>query len=48
MRGFENERDAQFAMPGLIIPSLLVNMRAGNIPTDDDGKLVLNVPINEL
>ncbi|WP_299411981.1 MBL fold metallo-hydrolase [uncultured Sulfitobacter sp.] len=45
---FRTERDAQLAMPKLIIPSLQVNMRAGEIPTDDDGNPMLKVPINGL
>lgn len=39
-------RDATLNMPKLIIPSLQVNMRAGDIPKDDDGNLMLKVPIN--
>lgn len=42
------ERDATLAMPKLIIPSLQVNMRAGEIPTDADGNLMLKVPVNAL
>jgi glyoxylase-like metal-dependent hydrolase (beta-lactamase superfamily II) len=42
------ERDATLAMPKLIIPSLQVNMRAGDIPRDDDGRPVLKVPLNGL
>jgi len=45
---FRTERDAQLAMPRLIIPSLQVNMRAGEIPTDHHGNPVLKVPINGL
>ena len=45
---FRTERDAQLAMPKLIIPSLQINMRAGNIPTDRDGIPMLKVPINGL
>ncbi|SLN43032.1 putative metallo-hydrolase [Pseudoruegeria aquimaris] len=45
---FRTERDAQLAMPRLIIPSLQVNMRAGEIPTDKDGKPMLKVPVNML
>ena len=45
---FRTERDAQLAMPKLIIPSLQVNMRAGEVPTDDDGNPVLKVPVNGL
>jgi glyoxylase-like metal-dependent hydrolase (beta-lactamase superfamily II) len=45
---FRTERDAQLAMPKLIIPSLQVNMRAGNVPTDADGNRMLKVPVNGL
>lgn len=45
---FRTERDAQLDMPKLIIPSLQVNMRAGEIPTDKDGKQMLKVPVNGL
>ena len=45
---FRTERDAQLAVPKLIIPSLQVNMRAGEIPRDDDGNPVLKVPVNGL
>ena len=45
---FRTERDAQLAMPRLIIPSLQVNMRAGEIPRDADGNPVLKVPLNGL
>lgn len=45
---FRTERDAQLGMPKLIIPSLQVNMRAGEIPKDQDGNLMLKVPINGL
>lgn len=43
---FRTERDAQLDMPKLIIPSLQVNMRAGEIPTDKDGRPMLKVPVN--
>ncbi|MEP1587767.1 MAG: MBL fold metallo-hydrolase [Tateyamaria sp.] len=43
---FRTERDAQLAMPKLIIPSLQVNMRAGKVPTDAQGNPVLKVPVN--
>jgi hypothetical protein len=33
-------------MPKLIIPSLQVNMRGGEIPTDADGNRMLKVPVN--
>ncbi len=43
------ERDATLAMPKLIIPSLQVNMRAGQMPpADDEGKTYLKVPVNGL
>lgn len=42
-------RDATLAMPKLIIPSLQVNMRAGQLPPKDkDGKTFLKVPVNGL
>lgn len=42
------ERDATLAMPKLIIPSLQVNMRAGQMPTDTSGNPRLTIPINGL
>ncbi|MGI9479199.1 MAG: MBL fold metallo-hydrolase [Hyphomicrobiaceae bacterium] len=45
---FRTERDAQLSMPKLIIPSLQVNIRAGNLPTDADGNQMLKVPVNGL
>ena len=45
---FRTERDAQLAMPKLIIPSLQVNMRAGVVPTDEHGNPTLKVPIKGL
>ncbi|OAN83594.1 MBL fold metallo-hydrolase [Jannaschia sp. EhC01] len=45
---FRTERDAQLDMPKLIIPSLQVNMRAGEIPKDADGNPMLKVPVNGL
>ncbi|WP_425050122.1 MBL fold metallo-hydrolase [Psychromarinibacter sp. S121] len=45
---FRTERDAQLDMPKLIIPSLQVNMRAGEVPTDKDGNPMLKVPVNGL
>ena len=42
-------RDATLAMPKLIIPSLQINMRAGQLPPKDkDGKTYLKVPVNGL
>ena len=41
------ERDATLGMPRLIIPSVQVNMRAGELPpAEDDGQVYLKVPIN--
>ncbi|WP_170464826.1 MBL fold metallo-hydrolase [Ruegeria arenilitoris] len=45
---FRTERDAVLDMPKLIIPSLQVNMRAGEVPTDSDGNPMLKVPVNTL
>ncbi len=43
------ERDATLAMPRLIIPSLQVNMRAGQMPPpEEDGRTYLKVPVNGL
>lgn len=43
------KRDATLAMPRLIIPSLQVNMRAGQMPpAEDNGVTYLKVPINGL
>lgn len=41
------ERDATLAMPALILPSVQVNMRAGEMPpAEDNGQVYLKVPIN--
>lgn len=45
---FRTQRDAQLSMPKLIIPSLQVNMRAGEVPKDPEGNMMLKVPINKL
>ncbi|WP_172327102.1 MBL fold metallo-hydrolase [Mangrovicoccus sp. HB161399] len=45
---FRTERDATLDVPRLILPSLQVNMRAGEIPTDNDGRPMLKLPINQL
>jgi glyoxylase-like metal-dependent hydrolase (beta-lactamase superfamily II) len=45
---FRTERDASLAAPKLIIPSLQINMRAGEIPTDPEGNPRLKVPINKI
>ena len=39
-------RDVTLGVPKLILPSLQVNMRAGEVPRDEDGKLMLKVPVN--
>jgi glyoxylase-like metal-dependent hydrolase (beta-lactamase superfamily II) len=42
-------RDATLSVPRLIIPSLQINMRAGNLPpADKNGKTFLKVPVNVL
>ncbi len=42
-------RDATLAMPRLILPSLQVNMRAGQMPPpDDQGDVMLKLPVNKL
>ena len=44
-----DERDKKLNMPKLIIPSLQVNMRAGNMPDpDDQGNTYVKVPVNKL
>ena len=42
-------RDAKLGMPRLILPSLQVNMRAGNMPEpDEQGDVYLKVPVNKI
>jgi glyoxylase-like metal-dependent hydrolase (beta-lactamase superfamily II) len=42
-------RDKTLAMPRLIIPSIQVNIRAGELPlADENGKKFLKVPVNAL
>lgn len=41
-------RDATLGMPQLILPSLQVNMRAGEMPIDATGRVMLKVPLNRL
>lgn len=44
-----NERDATLSMPKLILPSVQVNMRAGEMPPpESDGKRYMKIPINAL
>ena len=41
------ERDATLAMPRLILPSVQVNMRAGEMPAaEDNGQRYLKIPLN--
>lgn len=43
------ERDSTLSMPRLIVPSLQVNMRAGQMPPpEDNGTSYLKVPVNKL
>jgi len=41
-------RDATLEMPRLILPAIQVNMRAGHLPRDRDGREMLKVPVNAL
>ena len=42
-----DERDESLGMPKLIIPSIQVNMRAGNMPKDEEtGNMILKTPVN--
>jgi hypothetical protein len=42
-------RDATLQMPKLIIPSVQINMRAGQLPpAEDNGVTYLKVPVNIL
>ncbi|MCL1629640.1 MULTISPECIES: MBL fold metallo-hydrolase [Roseinatronobacter] len=42
-------RDAKLGMPKLIVPSLQVNMRAGQMPeAEENGTVYLKVPVNKL
>ncbi len=46
---FRNERDAGLGMPKLIVPSIQVNIRAGEVPPpEDNGVSYLKVPLNQL
>ncbi|MEO1317756.1 MAG: MBL fold metallo-hydrolase [Pseudomonadota bacterium] len=45
---FRTKRDAELAMPKLILPSLQVNMRAGEVPKDEAGDMMLKTPVNKL
>ena len=42
-------RDATLAMPRLILPSIQVNIRAGDLPeAEDNGIRYLKIPLNAL
>ncbi len=43
------ERDAELDAPRLILPSLQVNIRAGNLPgAEENGVLYLKIPLNQI
>jgi len=43
------ERDRQLSMPALILPSIQLNMRAGEMPpAEDDGVSYLKIPLNRI
>ena len=43
------KRDAELEMPRLILPSLQVNMRAGQMPpAENDGNVYLKIPVNRV
>ncbi|MBD3666450.1 MAG: MBL fold metallo-hydrolase, partial [Kangiella sp.] len=42
-----NKRDAGLKMPALILPSIQLNMRAGELPPkEDNGTAYLKIPLN--
>lgn len=42
------ERDAELAMPGLLLPSIQVNIRAGQLPEPEDNDVAyLKLPLNQ-
>jgi hypothetical protein len=44
-----NARDARLDMPALILPSVQINMRAGQFPEpEDNGQRYLKIPLNAL
>lgn len=46
---FRSKRDAQLEMPRLILPSIQVNIRAGEMPpADDNGVVYLKLPVDAL
>ena len=46
---FRNHRDSALPMPKLILPSIQVNIRAGNMPDpEDNGSRYLKIPVDEI
>ena len=46
---FRTQRDSELGMPKLILPSIQVNIRAGELPpADDSGSIFLKIPVNAL
>ena len=46
---FRKQRDAELPAPKLILPSIQVNIRAGELPeTESNGKAYLKIPLNAL
>jgi glyoxylase-like metal-dependent hydrolase (beta-lactamase superfamily II) len=46
---FRNERDANLGMPKLILASIQVNIRAGEMPpADDNGVVYLKLPVDTM
>ncbi len=44
---FRTKRDSELGMPKLILPSIQVNIRAGEMPpADDSGSVFLKIPVN--
>lgn len=44
-----NKRDSTLSMPTLIMPSVQVNMRGGNLPVpDDNGVSYIRIPVNRI
>lgn len=39
-------KDTKLGVPRLIIPSIQINIRAGHIPTNENGALMLKIPLN--
>ena len=46
---FRSRRDSELGMPKLIVPSIQVNIRAGDMPpADESGVVFMKLPVNEL